>query len=547
MKQSLIKKTSAVLSFVMLTSICTPAAAGFIEDFFDDVWVQTTDPKVYNTQKRGGLIGGSISVRIPNKSISVINFTPPSFEAGCGGVDLNFGSFGFIDGQELIELLKRIGQQAKALLFQIAVETLNQMIGSLMKEFAAKVQAMNDLLRNSCDIAQGSANAFAGLLGDEDRMAAASTFWSGAISKAEGIFTDWDGVKNAYTEGKNVFKNKTSGGADRTEQNNKNPALGNLSWRAMSIGNSMRYMQFGAAKAGSSDYNKGLAMTLLMNVIGTSVTPNMDDKSEDECKSVKKDSGTADGTPTAGDAATTANAGCTAAPTMIVPKFRTVAQLAEPTDILLTVCKEDGIPTDPQSTSWSSYIYLLGVDVNSHVCKEVAEGAVNASVVFPGTKAMTNKLLFGVSSANLTTEQTQNPSSGVVAYLIGNVASLNNDEIKVLNNLEIPVLAMLKKVQRKKQAVIMVASLMSGAVAQREALRMARSFEIAALNVFVEAKGRIKKPDDYEKNLKDWSAAVKEHEAKYGDREVFAIINEFTETTDKIYRSFEVSATGVSK
>jgi len=377
-------------------------------------------------------------------------------------------------------------------------------------------------------------------------LSAANTFWDTSIKKAEGIFTDWDGVKNTYKEGKDVFRNKKSDGSDATEQNDKNPAFGNLTWRALVIGDAITYMQFGAAKAGSSDYNKGLAMTLLANVVGTSITPNMDLEAEDACKSERADSGTADGTPTAGDAPTSGAAGCKAAVTIITPRITSVMDLVNPSENLIAVCMEDGAPTDPNSADWNAYIYQLGIGTPK-ACKTMKENSVRLSVVFAGTKAMVNKLLFGISKAELTTAEKAAPVDGIVGYLTGKKATLSNDEIKILGNLEMPILALLRKVQRKPQAVISLADMLAEPMAVREALRMSKSFEIAASNVFVSANSKINIPLKFDSNLQAWRNSVAIYELEYGGKKMAEFMNQVVLTTDNVYRSFDVSAAGITR
>jgi conjugative transfer pilus assembly protein TraH len=541
MKTSLKKKTSAMMMGVMLASISAPAAAGFVEDFFDDAWVQTTSPRIYETQRRGGLIGGSVSVRVPNRSISVVNFTPPSFEAGCGGVDLNFGAFGFIDGQELIELLKRIGQQAKALLFQIAVETLNQMLGGLMKEFAAKVQAMNALLRNSCDIAQGAANAFAGVLGNNERQTIASNWWENKVNVAKGVATEWDGVKREYENSKAVFKKATTPEEEQAKKDN--PTIGNLTWRALKIGNSVNYLQFGAGKAGDTERNKGLAMLLLSNVVGTSVSPVITDEEATACKSSRKDPGTADGTPTNGSASTSANTGCTPSGEVFTPKITSVSVLAEPTNILLDACISGDAPSGPDKPQWLAYVESM----KDTDCETVGQGVVQMEVVFAGTKAVVNQLLFGVKKATLTAAEYESSTDGIVAYLQGKKKDLSVEEVRILGNMEMPVLAIMKKVQRDPNAVMSIAKLMAGPMAEREALRMARSIEIAATNIFATARDKVKRPDEYDANVKNWRETVRLHEVSYGDDKMPDYLSKITTYAGAVYMSLPGSAVGASR
>jgi len=539
MKTSFQKKTSALMLAVMMGTASAPAAAGFVDDFFDDVWVQTTDARIYDTQRRGGIIGGSISVRIPNKSISVVNFTPPSFEAGCGGIDMNFGAFGFIDGQELIELLKRIGQQAKALLFQIAVETLNQMLGGLMKEFAAKVQSLNEMLRSSCDLASGLAGSVVNAFGTTEKRAEAGRFWSEKINKAKGIFTDWDGVKNAYVDPKSAWRKATD---QEKEMAKVNPAVGNLTWRAMQMGNAINDIQFGAARAGTSNHNEGLAMLMLSNIVGTSLTPVLSDEDSTKCKGTPKDPGGAT-TPEAGTAPTSGAGECTKNAEVMKPTITNVSDLANPSNIKVAACIDSDAPSSPDDPAWAPYI----AGIYDSDCDKMAAGVLTLSVVFPGTKSMVNKLIFGIAKAELSPSEKQNRGGGLVAYLRGDIANMTGEEIKILSNMEIPILGYLRKVQRDPQAVQTLANLFAGPMAEREALRMARSFDLAARNVFSSAADKVNRPDEFDFNQRAWSDAVRAHEATYGDKELVRILMDMTTYVNAVYSNLQSSAVGVSR
>jgi len=44
-----------------------------------------TPPQAYNSQSRGGFVGGGLSVRAPISNINAVAFDPPRLAAGCGG------------------------------------------------------------------------------------------------------------------------------------------------------------------------------------------------------------------------------------------------------------------------------------------------------------------------------------------------------------------------------------------------------------------------------------------------------------------------------
>ncbi|NLC22295.1 MAG: conjugal transfer protein TraH, partial [Halomonadaceae bacterium] len=55
-----------------------------------------TSPGVFETSRRGVISGGSIVARNKIMNTNIVSFQPPSFNAGCGGIDFFGGSFSFI-------------------------------------------------------------------------------------------------------------------------------------------------------------------------------------------------------------------------------------------------------------------------------------------------------------------------------------------------------------------------------------------------------------------------------------------------------------------
>ena len=101
---------SACLSAWIMTGY--PAEAG-IEDALENMLgsnVQVNSPGNLATARRGGFYGGSIYIRGRVMSVNVLNFTPPSFASGCGGIDIFGGSFSMINAEQFVALLRSIAQ-----------------------------------------------------------------------------------------------------------------------------------------------------------------------------------------------------------------------------------------------------------------------------------------------------------------------------------------------------------------------------------------------------------------------------------------------------
>ena len=84
------------LTIAFAVFVVAMPARGDLQDemnvFFDSL-ANTTDPTITSTARRGVIAGGSVQIRNRIVDTNLVTFTPPSFQAGCGGVDLFGGSF----------------------------------------------------------------------------------------------------------------------------------------------------------------------------------------------------------------------------------------------------------------------------------------------------------------------------------------------------------------------------------------------------------------------------------------------------------------------
>jgi conjugative transfer pilus assembly protein TraH len=86
--------------------------------------VNVTDPSAQMGQRRGVLSGGSLVARNRIVNVNPISLVPPSFEAGCGGIDLFGGSFSFVNAAQFTNLLRGIASNAAGYAFQLALTTM---------------------------------------------------------------------------------------------------------------------------------------------------------------------------------------------------------------------------------------------------------------------------------------------------------------------------------------------------------------------------------------------------------------------------------------
>ena len=131
----------------------TPAFAGLQEALNEMFVSNTTSAGVYESQTRGGLVGGSGTFRAPGRSVNLLTFDPPRLDAGCGGIDFFGGSFSFINADQLVALFRQIAANAVGAAFKRAIDLISPDLGKLMQDFQNKLQALNQMAKNTCAIA----------------------------------------------------------------------------------------------------------------------------------------------------------------------------------------------------------------------------------------------------------------------------------------------------------------------------------------------------------------------------------------------------------
>jgi conjugative transfer pilus assembly protein TraH len=123
-----------------------------------DANVQVNNPGSISSARRGGFYGGSIYVRGRVMNVSVINFTPPSFSAGCGGIDLFGGSFSMINKEQFVALLRSVAQNAAGYAFHLALKNICEQCSTIIANLQRVIQEMNQFTGNSCQLAKGIVN-----------------------------------------------------------------------------------------------------------------------------------------------------------------------------------------------------------------------------------------------------------------------------------------------------------------------------------------------------------------------------------------------------
>ncbi|AWK84664.1 conjugal transfer protein TraH [Photobacterium damselae] len=142
---------NVVLAISIATASVTPAnASNFLEDVFSQMTTVGAGGGAFETQRRNGYAFGMTSVRFHLHEPTLIQFTPPSMNAGCGGIDMFGGSFSIIKREELVQVARNVASGAAVYAFNMAVQSICPSCAQIMQSVSGMVERMNKLAKASC-------------------------------------------------------------------------------------------------------------------------------------------------------------------------------------------------------------------------------------------------------------------------------------------------------------------------------------------------------------------------------------------------------------
>ncbi len=249
------RSTSArLVTLVVAWAVAGQAGAGSMRELFDSVNAQgnVSSPAVIQGQTMNLYTGGSMFMRMPRRTYDIAAFTPPSWNAGCGGIDLFAGGFSFINKEQFVAMLRNIGSNALGYGFKLAIQNLCPTCDNVMQALQATSQAINRQNIDSCETAKGVINAVIPDAWARDKQNTAKNFGVNT-----GLFADitdaWSSVMN--NEGKaNDALVKVAAASPEVKDS---LPVGNVTWNALKRLNGL-----------SDEYRM-----ILMSMIGTTIFP----------------------------------------------------------------------------------------------------------------------------------------------------------------------------------------------------------------------------------------------------------------------------------
>lgn len=177
-------------------------------------------------QGAGYLVGGSMYVRTPVRSLQLYSVTLPSISAGCGGIDAYLGAFSFINTDQLQALSKGIMSNAIGYAFDLALETVCPQCKATMDKLQDVVNKVNLNNLTTCQAAQGLVNGVASQVWKRDHDMCVKLATEG------NYFSDWSAATRGCSNTGGQTDKILSDASNDTKKQNRVSINTNITWSA---------------------------------------------------------------------------------------------------------------------------------------------------------------------------------------------------------------------------------------------------------------------------------------------------------------------------
>lgn len=156
------RRITLAIGFAVVTGVAPGISSANIQSQMDsmfDSMSNTTSGGYFESATRGVISGGSMRVRNKIATDPIVSFRPPSFQAGCGGIDMFAGSFSFINAQQFVQSLRSVASNAVGVAsgyaFKLALNAMGPTVHNVIQNLQEVMQDVNTMMSNSCQLAQG--------------------------------------------------------------------------------------------------------------------------------------------------------------------------------------------------------------------------------------------------------------------------------------------------------------------------------------------------------------------------------------------------------
>lgn len=223
-----------VLSLLLAGFLFSGAAAADVNSdmnkFFNKLGFDSnvTGAAAWQGQAAGYATGGNIFLRNQVKQLQIVSFTPPSLNAGCGGIDAYLGSFSYLNSEQLTQFVQQLMTNAAGYLFDLALQTTVPELKQA-KDFLQKMASdINSTNISSCQAAQG----IIGGLWPKNTVQSQKICQD--IGGESNLFADWAASRQGCTVGGKMDSTFERGSDKMKEQVMRNK---NLMWEVLKKNN----------------------------------------------------------------------------------------------------------------------------------------------------------------------------------------------------------------------------------------------------------------------------------------------------------------------
>jgi conjugative transfer pilus assembly protein TraH len=180
-----------------------------------------SSPTSFTAQGRGYFVGGGISVRGPIKSITPVTIDRPSFQAGCGGIDMHLGSISYAGTEEYVNFFRALPTNAVGYGLKVGLDAISPTLRKAFDSIEEKIDLFNSWAKNSCQASQWAVNNTLGKLLETNLQRCIQR-------KRE------DGSDAAAAEQHcKANQNDVEAGGDANTPPGLRPVTGNIVWKAL--------------------------------------------------------------------------------------------------------------------------------------------------------------------------------------------------------------------------------------------------------------------------------------------------------------------------
>lgn len=235
----------------------TADVAGKMRGMFNSLGAHASvdRPRYVAAQSRHVFTAGGLTYRVPRDNFQLVSATPPSLEAGCGGIDLYAGSFSFINKDRFVQMLKNIAANSVGLAFKTALCSTSANLCQAIEDLQKTVQSLNRFNIDSCEAAQRIVGGFMGGMQQSSQRACQ------ASSRSAGLASDASEAREmCATQADYARTRDQAASADSAKTQPVEFVGGNLTWTIL------------GEVAGSFDQEE---REFLMSMLGTHVVATL--------------------------------------------------------------------------------------------------------------------------------------------------------------------------------------------------------------------------------------------------------------------------------